>query len=124
MRLRFHLSGVAVATAIVSSGCDGVTDGTACTLEARAGVTVDIRDSISNADVSSGARIIAKDGVYADTVNSGGAGFPVGLAYERSGTYTVTVEKNGYRTWSQGGVVVTKDQCHVQGVSLVARMQQ
>ena len=44
------------------------------------------------------------------------------LAYERAGTYTVTVHATGYRDWIKPGVTVTKDVCHVIGVLLTARL--
>ena len=44
------------------------------------------------------------------------------LAFERAGTYAVTVHADGYKDWSKTGVVVTKDVCHVIGVALSARM--
>ncbi|MEX2110174.1 MAG: hypothetical protein WD802_06205 [Gemmatimonadaceae bacterium] len=96
----------------------------ACTLEARAAVSVDVRDSVTNAAFGRGSTIIARDGAYADTAEiTGVVDGPYGLAYERAGTYTVTVDQQGYRQWSRAGISVTKDECHVRGVSITARLQ-
>jgi hypothetical protein len=97
----------------------------ACSADARPAVSVDVRDSITGAPAGRGARIVARDGDFADTARypSEYEG-PYGLARERAGTYTVTVEQAGYRPWSRGGVRVTRDECHVRTVLLPARLQQ
>jgi hypothetical protein len=80
----------------LATGACNLPGNVACTLEARAAVSAEITNVV--------------DGPY-------------GLAYERAGTYTVTVEQQGYRPWSRSGVRVTKDECHVRGVSITARLQ-
>ena len=93
-------------------------------MDARPAVSVDVRDSIAGAPAGRGARIIARDGAFADTAkHTSQYEGPYALARERAGTYTVTVEQDGYRLWSRGGVRVTRDECHVRTVSLVARLQ-
>jgi hypothetical protein len=107
----------------VSGACQ-LPGSVACTLEARAAVSIDVRDSVTNAAVGRGSTIIARDGAYADTAEITGVfDGPYGLAYERAGTYTVTVDQQGYRPWSRAGIRVTKDECHVRGVSITARLQ-
>ena len=84
---------------------------------------IDIRDSASGTFVGAGARAIARDGTFADTAFAEATAFPYSLAFERPGSYTVTVEKPGYRLWTRDGVTVTRDRCHVITVSIVARLQ-
>jgi len=98
----------------------------ACTAIALPGIAVEVRDSVTDAHVGAGARIVARSGSFADTLrvpadlaHEG----PYGLAGERPGVYTVTVEREGYRPWSRGGVRVEAGECHVRTVSLVARLQ-
>jgi hypothetical protein len=112
-----------VAAAALSVGCDELT-GTVCTTEARAAISVEARDSITNATVGAGARIIASDGAFADTVITveDFAG-PYGLAHERAGSYTVTVEQAGHSPWSRSDVRVSRDDCHVRTVPLTALLQ-
>lgn len=57
-----------------------------------------------------------RDGDYIDSlrVRNGVAW----AAEERAGTYEIVVRKDGYMEWSQDGVVVTRDRCHVQTVRL------
>lgn len=116
--LVFLLAGLTVA------GCSaGLIDGTMCTQEARAGITVDVRDSVSNALVGRGSLIIAREGAVADTsVTTLGDG-PFSLLLEHSGTFTLSVKQTGYQPWARAGVQVTRGTCHVNGVSLTARLQ-
>ena len=131
LHMRHHQSyfGLRVSAAFAfalacSAASSDVTDGTVCTLEARAGITVDVRDSASNALVGRNSRIIAREGAAADTSHDTAFGDgPFGIVYERAGTYAVTVEQTGYKTWLQTDVQVTKGACHVNGVLLTARLQ-
>jgi hypothetical protein len=68
---------------------------------------------------------MAREGAYVDSARMYGD-VPVetvGLAEERAGTYEVSVERTGYRSWHRAGVRVTADECHVRTVSLTARLQ-
>ena len=105
-----------------SSSCNLVPG--ACTTEAIPAVSVDVRDAITNTPAGRGARIIARDGPFADTADfTESYDGPYGVAHERAGTYTVTVEQQGYNGWSQSGVNVGRGECHVRSVSLTARLQ-
>ena len=122
MRSKWRL--VPVAVTFTAAGCSagGILDGNVCTLEARASITVDVRDSASNAIVGRGSTIIARDGAVSDTADTRIDG-PFALFFERAGTYTVSVTQTGYQPWSRTGVQVTKGSCHVNGVALTARLQ-
>ena len=112
-----------VAGAALSPGCNSLT-GNVCTDEARAAISVEALDSITNAPVGADARIIASDGAFADTVITvEDFDGPYGLAHERAGSYTVTVEQEGYAPWSRSDVQVTRDECHVRTVRLTALLQ-
>ena len=120
MPSRYHLS-VALLGALATVGCKL---GVACTTEARAAVSVEVRDSITHALAGRGARIVAQDGAYADTAKySSNFDGPYGLAHERAGTYAVSVEQAGYQRWLRTGIRVTRDECHPRTVSLIARLQ-
>ena len=110
------------ACTLASSACKLVPG--ACTTEAAPAVSVTVRDSATNALVGRGARIIARDGEFADTADfSNEYDGPYGLAHERTGSYDVTVDQQGYRVWSRAGVNVTRGECHVRTVSITARLQ-
>ena len=112
---------------LVSLGCSGsdAIDGNVCTPEARAGITVDVRDSVTNALVGRGSAVFVREGaVVADSANDTSVSDgPYGLAFERTGTFTVFVTKTGYQPWSKANVQVTKGTCHVNAVAVTARLQ-
>jgi hypothetical protein len=104
-----------------------------CTLEARPGIVISVRDSITGsggpfANVSYVARESAtfRDSTVLGTVPGqiGGVQFAAGLVYERAGTYDVIVVATGYKPWVRLGVVVGRDACHVTTVNLTARLVQ
>ena len=114
---------VLVLALAASSSCVPLTEPT-CTTDFRPALMVDVRDSVTNAPAGQGARIIARSGTFADTAQmfelyTG----PHGVAHERPGTYTLTVEQQGYMTWSRSGISVSEDQCHVRTVDVTARLQ-
>lgn len=98
-----------------------------CTEEARPALMVGIADSVTGATTGfTGVTIRAIDGAYADSavmpVYPDQFNGPVPLAYERRGTYTVSVSASGYATWSKSGIVVTGDQCHVITTPITAKL--
>ena len=121
MRSRLVLA--IVGSTLVSSACDFIPGGYSCTTQAVPGIMVQVLDSLTGAPAGRNARIIARAGTVADTANFTEFDGPYPLAFERSGTYAVTVEQQGYRLWSRTGIRVTKDECHVRTVSLTARLQ-
>jgi hypothetical protein len=121
MRLQFATL-VAFGCTLASSACKLVPG--PCTTNAAPAVSVAVHDSASNALVGRGAKIIARDGAFADTADiTNEYDGPYGLAHERTGSYDVTVEQQGYRVWSRAGLNVTRGECHVQTVSITARLQ-
>lgn len=113
---------LAVFLVLGMSGCELLGIGTVCTQEERPAVTVALVDSITGEAIVPGSLlVVAADGEYADTIRGLAPG---GLAYEREGTYRVTVQASGYAPWVRENVRVTSDECHVRTVELVARLHQ
>lgn len=85
-----------------------------CTAEARAGLNVSVSlngDSNSNYD---GVSVTARDGNYiADLLQAIPNSPQFSGVYERAGTYTVTVSKEGFQTYTSNPITVTSDRCHV-----------
>lgn len=106
-----------------AASCGIVSEPVVCTDEARPAIAVEVRDSVSNALVGEGARVIAADGSFADTAFAISDVPVVGLAHERSGNYVVTVRQAGYLDWSRTGIRVTEGPCHVHTVTVVALLQ-
>lgn len=111
-----------VLAPLISAGC-GLSEPVVCTDEAVPSIHVEIRDSVTNALVGAGARVIAADGSYADTAFASSHADVVSLAHERPGNYTVTVAQTGYQVWNHSAIQVRRGICHVQTVAVVARLQ-
>lgn len=105
------------------AACD--TFGVVCTSDRRPGIAVMVLDSSTSAPVvSDSVLVIASEGMYADTARPISDTAEAFLAYERAGTYNVQVKANGYQPWESTNIQVSEDACHVERVSLVARLQQ
>jgi len=132
MKARTIASGFVIA-ALVAAGCkpaERTADTVAlkpsimCTMQAIAALNVDAIDSATGTPATMGSSIVARSDTFADSTNGPApANEPVGLAYEKAGTYTVTVTKPGYKPWSQQGIVVGRDQCHVIPQRVTAKLR-
>ncbi len=120
-----------VAVVIATSACGSINepgDGLICTAEARAAISLTVVDSLTGQPTAfTGLFARAVDGTYTDSTtsfftNTGNGYVGAGLAYERKGTYTVTVRASGYQDWIKTGVNVTAGECHVNGAVLTARL--
>ena len=111
------------------SGCSDPAS-VVCTRDEIPGLAITVLDSASSEFVhAEGILVTATDGAFSDSVVVSLIrsldNFPIPLAWERAGTYTVTVQAPGYREWSQSNVRVAEapDGCHVVPVNLTARLQ-
>lgn len=87
-----------------------------CTTEVKAGLNVSVHliQSSSSIPISDGVTVVATDGNYTETLQFFDAQNPIFYgAYERTGTYTITVSKPGRRTYVSQPIVLTRDICHV-----------
>ena len=86
-----------------------------CTQEVKAGLNITVKDAVTNEFLSSGVTVVAQDGSYTETLEAfPQSDIPVFMgAFERVGTYTFTVSKEGYQTFTSGVISITKDECHV-----------
>lgn len=84
-----------------------------CTLEARAGLNITVKDAITQAVLTEAVTVQAAEGAYVETLEDiSGSGVFSG-AWEREGSYVVTVSKEGYQTYVSETIVVDADACHV-----------
>ena len=105
-----------------SAGSKGVDD-VVCTMEARPGINLTAIDSVGGQPISAAGVAVAEEGSYSDkAIALPGTPVRYSMAYERAGTYTVTVAVDGYQSWRATGVVVRRDVCHVITVQLTARL--
>jgi hypothetical protein len=114
----------AVLTLCVSCGIASEdaspTDPIACTLNAVAGIVVTTVDSTTGQPLQAVAQVIAQDGAYTDKAVALPPEYYA--AYERPGTYVVSVSLAGYQSWQMPNVVVRRGQCHVTSAQLTARL--
>ncbi len=111
-----------LAAGLTLGGCS---EGLVCTTSVEPGIVVAIRDARDGAPLAAGARGAVREGSYTDSLRPAvGTGEGVLLsraaAFERPGTYVVTVAHPGYAAWERRGVRVLQGDCHVETVHLVA----
>lgn len=100
-----------------------------CTAEMRPALLVSVTDSLDPARTTfNNVAVVAVDGAFRDSAfvaEYGGQSHPwrVSLAHERSGRYTLTVRAEGYAPWTQSGIEVQRDACHVVTIPVTARLK-
>lgn len=95
-----------------------------CTQEARAGLNIKVVDAITLKSLGDSLNVMAKEGAYSESLQlfTGNDPYFVG-AWERPGTYEITVSKNNYKTLVSAPVIVGKDACHVIAQTLTLTLQ-
>ncbi len=90
------------------------TDEIQCTEEARAGLNITVKNAVTNQQLGEGIIVKATDGNYTETLELfPGGDFVFSGAWEREGTYIVTVSGTGYNSFISDAITVTADECHV-----------
>jgi len=116
MRAAFLIS----TTCLLASGCGLISDGPICTTLFAYGLRVNVTDE--NGDPVAGATLTLTEGDYTEVIpgppGSGaeGAGGVYLGAGERAGTYTLTIEAEGFDPVTIENIVIEADECHVIGV--------
>lgn len=118
------------ALALLGLGACEPTGPYACTASVEPGIVVYISDARSGAPRAQFATGIVREGAFSDSLRPhsyDGLG-EEGMrsrqaAYERAGRYSVEVRHAGYQTWVRTDVRVREGGCHVQTVTLAARLQ-
>jgi hypothetical protein len=116
--------GLAPVLLALLTGCrESPNPGPICTMIFAYGLSVEIRDAVTGAGIAAGAVAVARDGSYSETLEHAPIdSVAVHGAGERAGTYTITVTRPGYATWTSPPVPVTADQCHVRPVLVRAQL--
>lgn len=96
----------------------------ACEMYAAAAVNLAIVDPSAGVALSGLGvmRLKVTDGAYSDSLRTVTLINYWWAALERAGTYTATVDADGYQPWRKDGIVVTRGLCHVRPVSVTARL--
>ena len=117
----YWLFGLAALSAACGGSPTEVT-GPACADIGVPALTLIALDAISRQPIAGRALVIARDGSYADTAVAIGTPPLYGMAYNRPGTYTVTLQLAGYEPWLLEGVVAPRGRCNVMHVPLAAML--
>lgn len=94
-----------------------------CTQEVVDGLRITVRDAVSGQPIVENVEVKVADGSYLETLELRPIEKLFAGAGERMGTYTVTVTKAGYQTYTSSPIVVTRDVCHVITQSLTVNLQ-
>lgn len=84
-----------------------------CTMEARAGLNITVQDAVSHAVLTEDVTVVATEGSYSETLERIPGSDIFSGAWERDGSYVLTVSKSGYQTYTSETITVTSDVCHV-----------
>jgi hypothetical protein len=114
------------AFAVAAAECG--TEPYVCTQSVEPAIVVEIRDSVTGTPLADGARGVARDDTYADSLMPAAWDAQHEMTHrraadERPGTYDVAIEHPGYLTWVQLSVEVRGGVCHVETVGLHALLQ-
>ena len=101
--------------------CLGPRNGTVCTEVYVYGVNATVTNAQTGAAIGN-ATLTLKDGDYTEVMQAFPSGGYAG-AGERPGTYTLTVEANGFETKTIENIVVTSDPCHVIQVTVQVALE-
>ncbi len=100
-------------------GCPPIFDGVICTEIFAYGLNATVTDG--NGDPVAGATLTLVEGDYTETMIEidpmGQTGVYVG-AGERAGTYSLTIEAEGFDTITLDDIAIDADECHVIPVGL------
>jgi hypothetical protein len=124
-RTRRALAGLATG---LLAGCRGAGPaGPVCAPTLGEAVAIGVRDARTGAPLAAGARGAVAEAAFVDSLRPMPLESPAGRTLvgggDRAGTYTVTVERAGYRPWRADAVRVTRGACGVSTVGLVAALE-
>ena len=116
------LISAAILFLVLFAGCLELSGPEVCTAESVPGLDVTV-ERIDTGEPLADALVVARDGTFADSARTrlppGDSGSAAArLAFERSGEYDVTVQKDGYEPAVRHDVQVDENECHVETVEL------
>lgn len=114
-----RLGAAAVAASLFLGGCD---EPVVCTLMRVPALSVEVTHGTTGEPAADGATVTVTGGDFVRELEQVST-LSFRVPYERAGTYRVTVEKEGFSTWSREGIVVDEDECHVHTVTIQAALE-
>lgn len=95
-----------------------------CTEEYVPGLIVTVKDADTGAILNEGAAVTATDGDYSEdleAISEMSTGFYG--AFERQGSYIISVYKEGYAEYTSDVIEVSADRCHVITEEVIVELQ-
>ena len=89
---------------------DDVDDQAPCDGPEVAGLKVIVTDAVNSNALTAGVSVQVQEGAFTGNLTES-EGYFVGL-YDQQGSYTLTVSKAGYQTYTEENVAVFKPGCH------------
>lgn len=120
---------VAACSALVLYGCDGLSDPVTCPDWIPPSVTVTVRDSVSGANITNLSTLVLRNA--AGVVDSTSLFVPApdetvvstSLGAGATGTFSLTVRRMGYQSWTKSGIVVENGECGARTANVTARLR-
>lgn len=122
MKLKKLLLLFAFTPFLMTSSCSDSDDQIICTTEFVDGLRVTVLDQSNGQPLVGSVTVTAVDGTYSEILQSIETATYFSGAGERVGTYTITVAKPGYQTYTSTPIIVTRDVCHVMTESLTVNL--
>ena len=124
MRRAVQLVGL-FAVGVLATGCDRST----CAGVGQPAVRAHIRDALTGAPLAYRSTLIVREGTYVDSVpypnpavDSATVDY-IDAAWDRSGTYSITVRREGSRVWTINHIRTEKDGCEFDNAEFTVRLQ-
>jgi hypothetical protein len=105
---RFQFRWLLLPVAVVLSACTDLGPNAACTATRSIAIEVSVTDSITGLARADSATGFVQAGSYSDPLLPYGNSATLLFGGDRLGTYSVTVTRPGYATWSRSGIAVTQ----------------
>lgn len=108
MRITPHLSlrWLPVPALMFANGCSDYGPNQACLATRSIAIEVSVTDSIAGQNIADSATGCVQAGSYSDSLIAYNSPATLLFGGNRLGTYTVTVSRPGYATWTRSGVAV------------------
>ena len=119
-----------IFVAVLIIGCEPNTsdqdNDVVCTAVIEPGIIVEIRDAITDEPLAENAIVVITDNDYTETLVISqwisSVAVAVEGAHERPGIYDIQLSLTGYNDWTRSGVEVRSGVCHVETVTISARL--